>query len=201
MRIRIVLDLKDVKISVKYHSMLQGLIYNALFNNQDIKNIHDKGYKIGKRKFKLFTYSELYGESKYIKETKELLFENTASFDFTCYKDDLALSYVTFFANNQKVCLGNKIVKVLSCSIIDDSVNNNPVTSFRTISPITTYITDQNKKTIYFDPSMDEFKESIIQNLAQKYYLVYNENIPDIEITEIRNIKQKKIYFRNIFSI
>lgn len=201
MRIRLVLDLKNIKIPVNYRSILQGVIYNALFDNKDTDNLHDFGYKLGKRKFKLFTFSELYGESVYLKDTKELLFNSTAYFDFSTYKDDLILSLSNYLLQNDSLLLGNKVVKVSSFEILEERILQKDIIEYSTLSPITVYKTIEDKRTEYLHPSTDEFKNSIINNLAQKYFLIYNENIPSIEIIEVNNIKEKRVYFRNNFSI
>lgn len=201
MRVRIILDLENKKIPVNYRSLLQGVIYNALFGNEEIKQIHNQGYKIGKRKFKLFTFSEIYGQTSYIKETKELLFQNNAHFDFTAFYDDIVLTFINFLTQNPQIVIGKQIIKVQSYMLLDDILNNNTTEQFLTISPVTAYITDENKKTVYYHPNSEEFKESVINNIAQKYFLVYNENMPDITIDEINNIKEKKVYFRKNFAI
>ncbi len=201
MRVKIILDLKNVKINVRYHSLLQGVIYHALMNNCNVKVIHDKGYSIGKRKFKLFTYSEIFGLSNYIKESNELLFTDKGYFYFSSIDDEVTITYISFLQENMSIVLGDKIIKIEGFEILDDNYEIKDEVCFSTLSPITIYRTDKNKKTIYIDPSEEEYKDSIINNLSQKYYLIYNENLPDISINDISNIKKKIVYFRNIFII
>lgn len=201
MRVRIVLNLKDKRVSVNYHSLLQGVIYSSLFNNEQIKDVHDNGYKLGKRKFKLFTFSELYGEAEYLKSSKELLFKEKGYFDFTSHKDDLVIELVSYLIQNKSIILGTEKIDIISYSILDDSVSNEKEETYHTTSPITTYITCEGKKTYYYSPDEKEFSESIINNLSQKYYLIYEENMPDISIIEIKNVKMKMVKYRKIFSI
>ena len=201
MRVKILLDLKDIKINVKYHSLLQGVIYHALMNNDNVSKIHDKGYSIGNRKFKLFTYSEIYGESVYLKESKELMFTDKGYFFFGSVDDNVTISFISFLQQNMSIVLGNKIIKIVGFEILDDYFEIKDEICFTTLSPITIYKTNEKRKTIYMDPSEEEFKESILSNLSQKYYLIYKENLPEVVIKEISNIKKKIVYFRNVFVI
>ena len=105
---------------------------------------------------------------------------------------------VDFLTNNKSLLLGNKIIRINSFAVVDFKFKQS--IEFHTISPITAYITVDGKKTRYFNPAEEEFKESILNNLRKKYYLIYNENMPEIEISSISNIKEKRVYFRNNFA-
>ncbi len=201
MRIRVVLDLKDKKIPVQYHSLLQGIIYNSLYNYDKIQTIHDQGFTLGKRKFKLFTYSEIYGDTQYLEQSRELHFSDTGYFDFTSYDDEITVAFINFITQNNTLLFGKQLIKVLAYNLLDDFCDNTKIETYTTLSPITSYITDENKKTKYFEPTTEEFKQAIIQNLAKKYYLIYKENMSEIEISDINSVKKKKIYFRSNFTI
>lgn len=201
MRIRIALDLDNKRIPVKYSSILQGIIYYGLYNNGETTMLHDQGQKIGKRHFKLFTFSEIYGKTTYDVEKKELLFHSSGCFDFTAFNDNLVFTFVTFIEQNTTLVFGNQLIKVLSYTILDDDFIDCEKNIFYTVSPVTAYFTDENKKTIYLDPLKEEFSNYIINNMNQKYFLIYHENMPEVLIKEISNIKGKRIYYRNTFII
>lgn len=201
MRIKVVLDLNEKKIPINYHSILQGVIYNSLLTSENVSEVHDYGFKFGKRKFKLFTFSDIFGDTEYLNESKELLFKSNGYFEVASYKDELILSLISFLSQNKSIVFNKQIIKVESFTLLDETINNEEKQTYQTISPITTYVTDKNRKTTYFEPNSIEFKESIIQNLSQKFFLLYNENIPNIEITEITDVSKKVIYFRNSFCI
>lgn len=201
MRIRISLDLTNKKIPVNYRSLIQGVIYNCLFADKNSKQIHDYGYKLEKRKFKLFTFSELYGNAKYDSKTKELLFLSDAYFEVSAYDENLILAIINFITQNRKIIILNEKVSILSVSFIDENGFDDTMMEFITSSPITVYNVTDDKKTNYFHPTSLEFCDGIIKNLSKKYYLIYGENMPEIKIESITNFKQKRVYFRKNFSI
>ena len=200
MRIRIVLDLKNKKIPVQYKSILVGIIYSFFDRNDDTTNLHNAGYIINNRKFKLFTFSEIYGKTQYIKEDKCLFFLDNGCFDFTSSDENYINQVVNYLNNNSSILFGNQIIKIVKYDILDDYCDNKEEEKYYTVSPITVYRTE-GKFTKFFEPLDYEFKELIISNLASKYYLIYHENMPNIEITNIDNIKMKRTYFRKIMHI
>lgn len=201
MRLKITLDLTDKKIPVKYNSLLQGMIYYTFIDNPKVDKLHSEGFKIDKRKFKLFTFSEIYGDSTFLPDTKELLFHGYGAFELASAKDDLILSTIEFLRNNRKVILGNQIVNVNSFSILSENIDDKVSEVYYTISPVTAYKTLENKKTMYIHPNDSEFDDYIINNLSKKYFLMFNENMPAIQIINKSNIKEKKIYFRDTWCI
>lgn len=63
MRLRISLSSENssLKLPIQYNHLLQGLIYNNL--DQVLSNwLHEKGHAYGARRFKLFTFSRLFGK-------------------------------------------------------------------------------------------------------------------------------------------
>lgn len=74
MRIRIVLDLKNKLIPINYRSILAGIVYSMLPLNENTTILHNEGIKLNNRKFKLLTFSEIYGERFIIKIRKYYYF-------------------------------------------------------------------------------------------------------------------------------
>jgi CRISPR-associated endoribonuclease Cas6 len=50
-----------VSLPLYYQHLLQGVVYRSLENEQLAAFLHDKGFRQGKRSFKLFTFSRLFG--------------------------------------------------------------------------------------------------------------------------------------------
>ena len=195
MRIRIVLDLVNKTIPINYRSILTGIIYAMLPIDENTVNLHDEGLKLEKRKFKLFTYSELYGDSTYNKDTKTLTFHDYACFDISSFHEQFILDIVKYIEENESILFGGQIIKISKYDILNDFCNNDDVVTFYTNSPITIYQTI-DKYVKYLNPEIPAFKEAIINNISEKYYLCYHENMPNITITNIDNIVKKRVYFR-----
>lgn len=195
MRIRIVLELANKTIPVNYRSILTGIVYAMLPIDENTANLHNEGLKLEKRKFKLFTYSEIYGKSTYNKDTKTLTFHDNACFDISSFKEQTILDIVKYIEENNTILFGKQIIKILKYDILDDFCNNNDIVTFYTNSPITVYKTI-DKYVNYLNPTTPEFKEAIIKNISEKYYLCYHENMPDISIINIDNVVKKRVHFK-----
>src|SRR5215210_3554239 len=63
MRLRVSLAAEEasLRLPIQYNHLLQGLIYNNL--DQALSDwLHEKGHAYGARRFKLFTFSRLFGK-------------------------------------------------------------------------------------------------------------------------------------------
>lgn len=197
MRIRIVLDLTNVALSVDYRSSLIGLIYNMLPIDDETIDLHDNGKIIENRKYKLFTFSEIYGPSIYDKEHKKIIYNGNGCFDVTSFHENILLNVINYLDNNHQILIQNQVINVIKYDILNDMPTKDTIKTYYTLSPITIYKTE-NSHQIFYQPDRDEFKELIISNLSRKYYLCYKTNMPNVEISKIENVKKKIIKFRNI---
>ncbi len=196
MRIRIVLDLNNKCIPVNYRNMLVGVCYNFFPRDEMTTMLHDDGMRLGNKKYKLFTFSEIYGETTYLKDTKQLKFNSNACFDITAFDDNLILNVINFLDNNDGVIFGNQIISIVKYDILEETKLNFDEVTYYTVSPITVYRTI-DKFTKFYTPSDEDFKDLIISNLQSKYYLCYKSNMPNVSINSITNIKKKIVRFRN----
>ncbi|MDI6840561.1 MAG: hypothetical protein QMD71_06925 [bacterium] len=75
MRITIILETEDRALSlpIHYNHIIQGFIYDNI-SKKLAKFLHQKGYIYGKRAFKLFTFSRLYGRFRLNKGTNTIYF-------------------------------------------------------------------------------------------------------------------------------
>ena len=64
-----------ISLPIQYNHILQGIIYDSI--NQELATfLHDQGFQVGKRTFKLFTYSKLYGEYTLQREEGRIVFKS-----------------------------------------------------------------------------------------------------------------------------
>ncbi|HHU55709.1 MAG TPA: CRISPR-associated endoribonuclease Cas6 [Acholeplasmataceae bacterium] len=197
MRIRIKLETINKSISINYHSLIQGFIYNVIGRDEFSTALHNVGSRFENRPFKLFTFSELFGKAKY--SNQKLLFTNDAYFEVTAFNDTIIERIIAFLEENEYISLGKEMYKVNGYDIINDLYKVEEEMKFKTISPVICNLTE-NKKPIYLDPNTPRYKEVLLMNLAKKYYLCYHENLPEIDL-RIDNVIEKKVYFRKVFYI
>ncbi len=52
----------NLKLPIHYNHILQGFIYKNIFDDNFREFLHEKGFETDGKKFKLFTFSQLYGD-------------------------------------------------------------------------------------------------------------------------------------------
>lgn len=165
-------------LPIAYHHILQSAIY-ALIGG----NLHNEDYKYDKRGYKLFTFGPI--EGKYKIRGKSIIFFEEMSFEVRCYIDDIGLEIVKNYIQNGIRLINNVYrdvyVKVQNRDITENSLIINMK------SPITVYETDEDRRTIYYNPEDVEFYGLIMDNFIRKYSAAFGE-LPDSNI-EIMPVK------------
>jgi CRISPR-associated endoribonuclease Cas6 len=172
MRLRISLSSENSSLSlpIQYNHLLQGLIYNNL--DQVLSNwLHEKGHAYGARRFKLFTFSRLFGKRQ--AENGRIRFAGPVHFYLGAVNGEVLGSLAEHLLQKPSVRLGNA-----KCLVHEIGVEPKPDIELakpirvRTLSPITTYSTlttpEGRKKTYYYAPQEKEWAETLISNLKRK---------------------------------
>jgi CRISPR-associated endoribonuclease Cas6 len=190
-----------IKIPVNYNYIIQSFIYNNISKRLS-DFLHDKGYKNGKRSFKMFTFSRLQGNCRYLRKEKELLFKNGLSLWVSSPENDFLESYATELLNNQEINIGENKMYINSAEVSMTPAFREEML-IKMISPVTVYSTlekkDGKKKTYYYHPEEPEFSELIEQNLKKKYKAYYKGNPVEekfeIKPEKVTNRSRKIIYY------
>jgi len=66
---------KELETPVTYNYGVQSLIYKHI-DEKLAAFLHDKGYLLGKRRFKLFTFSRIQGKARFLKHKKSFAFKS-----------------------------------------------------------------------------------------------------------------------------
>ncbi|WP_334139716.1 CRISPR-associated endoribonuclease Cas6 [Thermovirga lienii] len=152
------------------------------------KFLHDEGYKIDGRRFKFFTFSWPQGKKFFDKQ--HVIFPN--GFAITIASPLLSI-IEDIFHNVAKSNIINMINladnKVFCTSLVvyEESVDSEEII-VDTLSPICCYTTIYKENgspyTRYFSPADKEFQKQILNNLKQKYQLLYPDKpIPEGTVT------------------
>jgi CRISPR-associated endoribonuclease Cas6 len=172
MRLRISLNSNEasLRLPLQYNNLLQGVIYNNL--DGALSNwLHEKGHAYGVRRFKLFTFSRLFGKSKV--ENSKISFSGPAHFYLSSVDAEILGSLAEHLLKKPEVRLGN-----VRCRVEEVSVEPAPEIDaaepvrLKTLSPITAYSTlstpDGRKKTYYYAPQESEWSDALVANLGRK---------------------------------
>ena len=172
MRLRISLKTENgsLRVPVQYNHLVQGLIYHNL-DRALSEWLHEKGHAYGQRRFKLFTFSRLFG--KRAARNGHVRFDGPIHFYLGAFDSEVLGSFAEHLLTKPAVRLGSA-----ECRISEVGVEPEPALDpagpvlVRTLSPITAYSTlqtpDGKKKTYYYAPQEKEWSESLVANMARK---------------------------------
>lgn len=167
------------KINFNYNYYLTSAIYNLIseHNEEFSKMLHDEGYKVGNKKFKLFVYSRLMpdrytvsGQFMIINKGITKLYINSPVKEFIN-----SLGNSLFERGSMKI--GDEEFRISKAYLKDDTVFDYE-TNFITLSPIvvTTGVKKNGQvkpRTVYI--TEEKFIENIKNNLLKKYFLIHGK--------------------------
>jgi CRISPR-associated endoribonuclease Cas6 len=191
---------KELLLPFHYNEIIQGLIYRLL-DKAIAEKLHDEGFILGKRKFKLFTFSRLFGRFK--REGENLKFFSPFKFYLSSPYNEMVESLVLNLLKTPEIkILENKVI-VESVEVVASPVIKREVT-VKMLSPLTVYSTllspDGKKKTYYYHPKEKEFSQLVKENLFKKYKAFYGKIPPSeefhIEPLGISNKNEKLVIYK-----
>ncbi len=155
-----------------YVEWVQAAIYRSM--QEDVAAaIHDVGFPVEKRSFRLFSFSRIQGRFRQAKETIEFVFP--VRLIIASPLKLLIQQFVNALVMRNEFILGPQVCRIASVSV-DDYVVPGSRVRVRTLSPLTVHSTlnkpDGSHYTVYFHPKEHEFQQLIIENLLRKYTVV-----------------------------
>lgn len=198
MRLKISLNKENFALPLAYNSILQGVIYNMFDRNSLGDFYHNEGYQTEDKKYKLFTFSNLFG--RYEIKNKQILFKDDFCFYLSAIDQEFIRGAYEFLTNNSFLFINRQKVKIKDISIINTPhIEKVDEVWLKTIAPVTVYKT-YDGKTHYYEPFNTEFNELIVNNLRHKmesYQYPLNDFI--FEVLEMKNIKRRMVRFKNCY--
>src|SRR5215211_756798 len=153
MRLRISLYSKEssLRVPVQYNHLLQGLIYTNL-DRALSEWLHEEGHAYGTRRFKLFTFSRLFGKRNTSKGQVE--FGGPAYFYLSSVDAGILGSLAEHLLKTSFVRLGRAGCRVQEVGVEPEpEIDPTKPIKVKTLSPITAYSSlntpDGGKKTYY----------------------------------------------------
>ncbi len=196
MRIKLTFDPVEghLKLPVAYNHIIQSLIYRHIGELAD--ELHDGGYRYGKRSYKLFTFSRMRAtEIKYNRDDRTLTFSGKIWIYIASLKNDLLESLTLTMVRNEIFELKGQPVRIASIEVEMPVEYRSPML-IKMMSPVTVYSTlmtpDNRKKTYFYTPWEDEFSELVVNNLVRKFKAVTSDEPPDVSSAYIKPIRVDK---------
>ncbi|EGT4229993.1 TPA: CRISPR-associated endoribonuclease Cas6 [Clostridioides difficile] len=190
----------EVVLDYNYQYELMKRIYEAIEINDRRKalSLHNEGYKIDKKVFKLFNYTMMFEDAKYSKEGIHLNSRTKIRLILSGY-DDILNNIIKGFIKCKVFKLYNIEFK-LSNMDEDSKIGFNSITLYKVRSPIVASLYDlKSKKQVYLNPMQEEFYKALHDNLMKKYKLIYNKEYTGevyFDIEDVLSVKKK--YVTNI---
>lgn len=172
MRLRISLEAENgsLDVPVHYNHLIQGMIY-AHLDNALSEWLHDKGHAYGERRFKLFTFSRLFGKRE--ARNGRMTFSSPVHFYLSSVDAQVLGSLAEHLLMKPTVRLGSTRCRVQEVGVEPEpKIDAAKPIIVKVLSPITAYSTlttaDNRKKTYYYAPQEREWSESLVANIGRK---------------------------------
>jgi len=178
-RVRICLTLREwhaekIVVPTNYNELIQGAIYRNISNDL-AKFLHEKGFVLSKRRFKLFTFSRLLGNYVFDRRHGKFVYSGDVKLLISSPVKRFVKELANTILKKGFITLGENRLRVVEMAFpliphFDKEVK------IRTLSPITVYSTlltaDGKKKTYYYSPWESEFSKLLDQNAKKKYFIL-----------------------------
>jgi CRISPR-associated endoribonuclease Cas6 len=200
MRVEIFFDESHpLTVPIQYNHYVQAMIFSWIKNKEYSAFIHNKGYQIADKKYKLFTFSRINGSYQLDKDNGTITFLKDISVTISSMSDE----FMGYLLNS--VLLEHRELRIGDANTIINHIELKETPVFadtifvHTLSPCTVYTTSENKKTRYYSPSEEGYDESVRRNLIHKFTAYYGKAPKDTEfkITPIGRVKQAKVNYKN----
>ncbi|MDX2305283.1 MAG: CRISPR-associated endoribonuclease Cas6 [Microscillaceae bacterium] len=169
---------KSSILPLSYQYELSSWIYRLIQQgDSDFSQfLHQKGYVMGNKHFKLFTFSNVYVSRYKILDDRMKILSDEISFFISFYVDKAAESMVMSLFSHQDLRLGDEIsqvrLRVTEIQCIAVQVPDGAL-RFKTLSPIVVSKPSErvNGRLIaeYLSPRDSDFERIFVQNLQDKY--------------------------------
>ena len=161
-------------LPVNYNYLLQSMIYNLLKNKEDLSaQLHERGYQLEDKHFKLFTFSLLQGQYKM--RGKRIEFLDKVRFEIRTIDQSILLTIAETLSNLDELRIGRNLVKILNVKI-EQKKFQQANAELNKMNPLVVRSTDaETKKTLYYNPFDTEFHSRIMENFARKYQAYYHK--------------------------
>lgn len=200
-------EFNDLRIPRHYNHIIQAIIFKMLEENY-AKFLHDHGFRYGKRSYKLFTFSKLYGDFIEDKRTNELIYAKSARLYIGCVDDQFFEYFIQTAFSNNEIRIHKQPVYITHASLIIKEFSSYAETIVKSVSPVNVYSTkvptscgsSVEKRVRYYAPSEPEFFERLVENLRRKYISFYGtEPQEGIRIQPVGTYKKVVVNYKGAY--
>ena len=165
----------SLRLPLNYQYALQGFLYRSLTETSFASFLHEVGFQKGKRTFKLFTFSRLFGPHRIYAKQKQIEFTDTITWHVSSVLEDLIRQLREHFLMSETVQLNGQTLYINKVEVRKTSMQEGCY-KIKMLSPVTVYSTyeqEERKKTHYFQPPDPVFSNLVQANFVNKYEAYY----------------------------
>lgn len=165
----------SLRLPLNYQYALQGFLYRSLTETSFASFLHEVGFQKGKRTFKLFTFSRLFGSHRIYAKQKQIEFTDTITWHVSSVLEDLIQQLREHFLMSETVQLNGQLLYINKVEVRRTSMQKGCY-KVKMLSPVTVYSTyeqEERKKTYYFQPPDPAFPNLVQANFVNKYEAYY----------------------------
>jgi len=175
--VRVKLTLEAVRrgtlLPINYNHAVAALIYDTLGNaSADFAaRLHDKGFSVDGRRFKLFTFSRLAPRRSRVRQDRLLLEDSTISLQISSPVTEFVEHFVSGLFRAEAFTIAGAGFTLSQAETLGSPSFINRM-SFRALSPITESVRDEQGGVKFLSPE-DDWSEIMRRNLLRKYDALY----------------------------
>lgn len=165
-------------LPINYEEIMQGFLYRSIQDLELASFLHNRGFLVDKRQFKLFTFSRLFGKFNLNREKKQIEFVDRIYWHVSSVLDDLIIDLGQNFLQKEQVTIYGQPVLIEETSVRHLQVEEKEAYRIKMLSPLTVYHTYENrsgeKRTQYYSPFDFSFSDMVEKNFVNKYRAYYD---------------------------
>ena len=179
--------------SLSYHYHIQGFIYKLLSGNKDYSDfLHENGYMIDGKTYKLFTFSSLRGPKTIRKDY--MYFPDFVFLDIRSVSDVFSDCLAQELEKHKSVEIMENILSVRDVQIRQPEIKDDSI-SITFLSPVTAHISlGDSGQTEFLTPFDPRFEKHIDHNFRRKYKAYYDSDPDSGVLLQAEKISRKDKY-------
>ena len=185
---------KDITLPIQHNHILQAFIYDHLSDKDYRAFLHQQGYGISNKRFKLFTFSRLMGSFKLLPEENKIVFTSPVKLVVSAAIEQFITDLAETLIRSENCFMGPNHINLNSISVHKNFEPPDRV-QIKMLSPMvayTTLINNDRKYTCYYSPWKKNFVDIAKTNIIEKYKLIYGHLPSSKDFNIIPNGNQEK---------
>lgn len=168
---------------LNYNHLIQAALYQNIDDTVLRHFLHQEGFHLEKRKFKLFVFSRLLGKCYVEKEKKTFVFQPPIELWVASPLKRFVQELSSGILKKGILKIGKENLEVIQTDFVEPVLRTSRIT-VEMLSPLVVYSTitkNSRSYTYYYSPFEDRFSDLVKNNLRKKYEIVYGQPDDDLE--------------------